>query len=67
MRILRYPDLQPEKGISYTRKHLRQLEVAGKFPRRIRFNEGGYFGWLESEIDDYIHARAAARSKEEAA
>ena len=36
MRVLRFKDLKPMKGIPWTRVHINRLEKAGKFPRRIR-------------------------------
>jgi predicted DNA-binding transcriptional regulator AlpA len=65
MRILRYADLRPKKGITYSREHIRRLEAEGKWPRRLRLAEGAaYFGWLESEIDAHLAARAEARDEE---
>ena len=35
-RWLTYKELKPLKGISYSRIHLKRLEDAGKFPKRIK-------------------------------
>jgi len=62
VRLIRFNDLKPMKGIHYTRVHLYRLEAAGKFPKRLRVQEGGHaVAWLEREIDEYIEARAAER------
>jgi prophage regulatory protein len=62
MRILRHDQLKPEKGICFSREHLRRLEVAGKFPKRVRLADGGdFYGYVETEIDTYLASRAAAR------
>ena len=65
MRILRYPQLKSEKGIPYSREHIRRTENAGKFPKRVNLSEaGGFHGWLETEIDDYLNRRVVARDQE---
>ena len=56
------------KGIPFSREHLRRLEAAGKFPKRVRLAEGGdNYGYIEKEIDEYLAARAAARDDGRAA
>ena len=68
MRIIRYAELQDEKGIPFSREHIRRLEAEGRFPKRVRIAEGGdYFGWLESELDGYLASRAAARDSDRGA
>ena len=68
MRILRFPQLKTEKGICFSREHLRRLEHQGKFPKRVRLADGGdFYGYVEDEIDAHLAARAAARNDEEAA
>jgi predicted DNA-binding transcriptional regulator AlpA len=62
VRIIRYAQLNGEKGIPFSREHIRRLEAEGRFPRRIRIAEGGdFYGYIEQEIDDYLVARATAR------
>ena len=62
MRIITFKDLKTLKGIPFSREHLRRLEAAGKFPKRIRLTDGGdYYGYVEKEIDEYLAVRAAAR------
>lgn len=58
----RRPDLA-RLGIPYCDVHLRRLEDAGKFPRRIKLTDGGRaVGWLASEVDAWVEARAASRN-----
>jgi prophage regulatory protein len=68
VRIITFKELKALKGIPFSREHLRRLEAAGKFPKRVRLAEGGdSYGYLEKEIDDYLTARAAARNDGRAA
>ncbi len=59
MRILSYDDLKG-RGINYSKVHLWRLEKTRKFPQRVALSENRH-GWLETEIDDWIAARVAAR------
>ena len=65
MRLLSYDELRSQKGIPYSKVHLWRLEREGKFPRRVRLGERRH-GWLESEIDDWVLERMAARNVEAA-
>ena len=65
MRILRFPELKPEKGIPYSRVHTDRLEKAGKFPRRVHLSDNAV-GWVEDELDKWLADRAAARKVPEA-
>jgi prophage regulatory protein len=58
-RLGRYPALA-ERGVPYTRVHLRRLELAGKFPRRIRLSEN-VVCWDLDGVEAYIEARFAER------
>lgn len=60
MRVLTYSELKPVKGIPYTRKHILELEKRGQFPRRVRLGEASV-AWVESEIDEWLEAKAAQR------
>jgi prophage regulatory protein len=62
MRVIPFEKLEPEKGVTYTRDHLRRLVKAGKFPRPIRLSESR-IAWDEAEIDSWLKARAAEREK----
>jgi len=52
------------KLVGFTDMHIRRLEDAGQFPRRFKLNpSGGDFGavgWLLSDIEGWIEARAAS-------
>lgn len=58
-RFLVYRDLAP-RGVHYSRQHIGRLEAQGLFPRRVQITPARV-GWLESEVDAWIQARAAAR------
>ena len=60
-RILTYAELKTLKGITYSRQHLKRLEDAGKFPRRINPSPGR-MGWLEDEVDEWLQSKADARA-----
>jgi prophage regulatory protein len=59
-RLLSYEELKPQKDIPYSRPHLHRLIKAGKFPRPIKLGENRN-AWIESEVDEYIESRIAAR------
>jgi prophage regulatory protein len=59
-KLLRFSDLKPEKGIPWSRMHLDRLEKAGKFPRRIKLSPNAV-AWFESEVDEFLSAKAAER------
>jgi len=63
MKVLRYPDLKSHKGIPYSRVHIGRLEATGRFPRRVKLGPGATV-WIESEIDEWLSERAAARDAE---
>jgi prophage regulatory protein len=58
-RLLPWPEV--ERRVPYTRQHLSRLEKLNRFPRRVRL--GGKVAWLESEVNDWIEARAAERGR----
>jgi prophage regulatory protein len=57
--LLDYGDLQG-RGIKYSKTHLWRLSKAGKFPQPVKLGPGRN-AWLESEIDDFVASRIAAR------
>jgi predicted DNA-binding transcriptional regulator AlpA len=63
MRILSRKQLKEQKGVAYSDVHLNRLEKQMAFPKRIKLGvgTGGRIGWAESEIDQWIAARAAKR------
>jgi len=60
MKMVPASRLDSDKGISYTDRHRRRLEAAGKFPKRVKLSACST-AYVESEIDDWIKARIAAR------
>jgi prophage regulatory protein len=48
------------KGIRYSRQHRDRLIKAGKFPPPIALGDNRV-GWIESEIEDWLLQRIAAR------
>ena len=56
MRVLIYPDLKSQKGIPYSRNHLRRLWQRGDFPKP-RFLSKRMQGWSEEVIDDWLRQR----------
>lgn len=64
-RILR-PN-QVAECVGLGERRLRQLEAEGKFPRRFKIHSGSNAsGYLESELNAWIQASAAAREPEPA-
>lgn len=62
MQLLDHDGLK-KKGICYSRTHLWRLVSGGKFPAPIKIGEGRN-AWVESEIDQFISERMAARDRE---
>ena len=60
MRFLSFK--QVKEKVLYCRAHIMRLELAGKFPKRIRLGQGRV-AWLESEVDDWIKSRVAERDR----
>ena len=58
MKILRLPKVLDRVGKS--KASVYRDEAAGRFPKRISLGVNSV-GWLESEIDAWIEARAAER------
>ena len=50
------------KGINLSKCQLWRLERDGKFPRRVNVS-AARVAWVESEIDQYLDARFAARNQ----
>lgn len=59
-RALCFEDLKREKGIPWTRQHVRRLECRGEFPHHIDLGPGT-IAWLENEIDAWLEERARER------
>jgi prophage regulatory protein len=62
MRLISFKELKPQKGIPYSRDHLRVLTKENKFPPPLALSEKS-IAWLESDIDAWIEARAALRDQ----
>jgi prophage regulatory protein len=60
MKILSYPELRTEKGIRFSRQWLAKLVADGKFPAPVKLG-AATCGYVESEIDAWLKARAAER------
>ena len=59
-RFVIFREFRPTFGIQYCRVQIDRLEKAGQFPKRVQIGPGRV-GWLQSEIDEWIAAKAAAR------
>ena len=57
--LIRYEDLA-EKGIHFSRMHLRRLMKANRFPRHVDIS-ANRIGWYEHEIDEWIRSLADRR------
>jgi prophage regulatory protein len=60
IKLLSFPQLKAEKGISFHRDYLRRLVKSGQFPRPIKIG-AARIAWSEAEIDLWIDARAQER------
>jgi len=54
------PKQLPDLGITYCNEHRRRLEMAGKFPKRVRLSAQRY-AYVRAEILAYNAARVAER------
>ena len=64
MRILRRDEVTKKIGLE--RSAIYQMMAEGTFPRQVRLGPMSV-GWLESEVDEWIADRAAAREEKPAA
>ncbi len=60
-RIITYPELKPERGIGFSRVHIRRLWKAGTFPKPVQVS-AHRIGWLASELDQWLANRVASRA-----
>jgi prophage regulatory protein len=58
MRIIRLPEVEHKVGYRHTTIYA--LMAEGRFPRSIPLGSKAR-GWIESEVDDWIRERVAAR------
>src|SRR5262245_14925605 len=59
-RFLRYRDLKPVKGISFSRQHIKRLQKALKFPLSVSFGNNTEV-FIDEEIDQWTADRIAER------
>jgi prophage regulatory protein len=64
MRVLSYEEVR-EKGARFSKVHLWRMEKDGRFPKRVALGPAKH-GWIDTEIDQWIADRAAARDVEAA-
>lgn len=55
MNMLTFDRLR-DRGVPYSRDHLRRLTKAGKFPKPYQLSEGR-IAWRESEVDEWLGSR----------
>jgi predicted DNA-binding transcriptional regulator AlpA len=60
VRLLRFATVRARVG--YSRMHIDRLEKAGRFPQRVQIGPNAV-GWIESEVTDWIAAKAAQRAQ----
>jgi prophage regulatory protein len=60
MRVISYSKLEAEKGIRFSREHIRRLVKAKKFPSPLDLGDHT-IGWIDSELDAWLEAKAARR------
>jgi prophage regulatory protein len=61
VKLIDFKSLGAAKGINYSRDHLRRKCKAGEFPKPIPVSDHR-IAWIESEIDEWLAARAAKRN-----
>ena len=62
MRLVTSNQLRPEKGIVYSRDHLRRKCAAGEFPKPIALSDRR-IAWVESEIEEHLKQLASQRDQ----
>jgi prophage regulatory protein len=48
------------EAIPYSQNHIRRLEAAGKFPKRVQIGDNRV-GWVRAEVEQWINDRLGAR------
>ncbi len=61
MKVLSFPELRSEKGISFSKAHLYRLIGCGKFPKPVRLGENRV-AFVETEIDAWLKSKIAERN-----
>jgi predicted DNA-binding transcriptional regulator AlpA len=52
-RLITYKELQPKKGVPYTRQHLRRKIKDGTWPAPVQLGDNA-IAWFEDEIDEHL-------------
>jgi predicted DNA-binding transcriptional regulator AlpA len=55
-RLLRFHQLEQEKGVKFTRQHPARMEEKDEFPRRVQVGANSV-AWWEHEIDTWLESR----------
>lgn len=53
---------QVRERVLYSPAHIARLEAAGQFPKRVRLG-AARVGWVEEEVEDWLHELIARRDK----
>jgi prophage regulatory protein len=56
-KLITFQDLSAQKGIAYSRDHLRRMVNCGAFPKPIRLSSAR-IAWREADIDSWIDQKA---------
>jgi prophage regulatory protein len=59
--IIRKPEVLKRTGLSDTT--IWRLEKVGDFPKRVQLTDAGSVGWVEAEVDRWIHDRVRGAGK----
>jgi prophage regulatory protein len=62
MRVYTFRDLKGA-GVPFTRKHITQLEKAGKFPLHFKIGVRAT-GWVADEVDSWVEQRVRQRDED---
>ncbi len=65
-KYLRYRDLKPIKGITFTRQHIKRLQKAARFPLSVPFGDNTEV-FIDEELDQWLAERIAERDAKAAA
>lgn len=54
---------QLKELVLYSPQHIQRLEIAGRFPKRVRLGNGprSRVGWIEQEVLDWLQERIDLR------
>ena len=66
MKLIGFERLKSDKGIPYSRDHLRRKWKAREFPEPIQISEHR-IGWIEAEIDKWLADKKQARDTKQPA